>query len=59
MLKIEGEYDQVEIYDIFGKLIIKTNEKGLINVSELCNGIYMLNIKEENNIITRKITINK
>ena len=57
-LNIEGELESVEIYDVFGKLVL-TSTKNTINTSDLANGIYVLNINTNNSIITKRITVTK
>ena len=59
VLTINGIYESVDIYDIYGKIVLTSNAKKTINVSSLASGIYMLNINTENKIQTQKITINK
>ena len=59
LLIINGDYDSVEIYDVYGKIILSSEAKQSINVSSLASGIYMLNINTKNKIQTQKITINK
>jgi len=57
-LNIEGELESVEIYDVFGKLVL-TSTKNTINTSKLANGIYVLNINTNNSTITKRITVTK
>ena len=59
ILIIEGEYISVDLFDGIGKLILSSKYSKRINLSELNNGIYMLNIKTEKGIQSQKITINK
>lgn len=58
-LVIKGEYTSVEIYDVFGKLVLSAKSNKTINVSSLSNGIYILNINTENTTTAKKITITK
>ena len=58
VLTINGQIDHVEIYDTFGKLVLKSN-KNTINTRNLSNGIYMVNIKSNDLKITKRITITK
>jgi len=58
ILNISGTFDLVEIYDVFGKLVL-TSTKNTINTSDLANGIYVLNINTNNSIITKRITVTK
>ena len=59
ILNIEGDYTSVDIFDIFGKLVLSSELNKDINVSSLADGIYMLNINTEKGIQTQKITIKK
>jgi hypothetical protein len=59
ILTINGTYSSLEIYDIYGKLILSSDAKETINVSTLANGIYILNINNKNGIQTKKITVTK
>ena len=58
ILNISGTFELVEIYDVFGKLVL-TSTKNTINTSDLANGIYVLNINTNNSIITKRITVTK
>ena len=57
-LNIEGELESVEIYDVFGKLVL-TSTKNTINTSKLANGVYLLNINTNHSTITKRITVTK
>ena len=59
ILNIEGLYSSVEIFDIFGKLVLSSGYTNSIDVSSLANGIYTLNIINESGIQNMKITISK
>jgi hypothetical protein len=59
VLTINGMYSSVEIYDIYGKLVLSSDAKQTINVSSLSNGIYFININTNNIITVKKITIAK
>jgi len=59
VLTIEGDYTSVDIYDVFGKLVLSSDAKQTINVAALSSGIYMLNINTENTITVKKITVTK
>ena len=56
---IEGTYKSVDVFDILGNLVLSSEAMLNIDVSELSNGIYMLNINTENGVSTQKITITK
>jgi len=56
ILNIEGVFESVKIYDMFGKLVLTSN-KSSINTENLSEGIYMINITTNNMDITKKITI--
>ena len=59
ILTIEGSYRSVDVFDILGNLVLSSDATKNINVSELSNGVYMLNINTENGVSTQKITITK
>ena len=58
-LNINGSVQLVEIYDVFGKLVLNSNNN-IINTEKLSDGIYVLKVNTKNNIIvTKRITITK
>jgi hypothetical protein len=59
ILTIEGSYKSVDVFDILGNLVLSSEATKNINVSSLADGVYMLNIKTENGIVAKKITITK
>jgi thiol-disulfide isomerase/thioredoxin len=59
VLTIDGIYNSVNIYDVFGKLVLTSQTQKTIDVSTLSNGIYMLEINTEQAVKTKKITIAK
>ncbi|MBT6964943.1 MAG: T9SS type A sorting domain-containing protein, partial [Flavobacteriales bacterium] len=59
VLTIEGNYTSVDIIDVYGKLVLSSESTKNINVKSLADGVYMLNIKTENGIAVKKITITK
>ena len=59
VLTIEGNYTSVDVLDILGNLVLSSKATKNINVSSLADGVYMLNIKTENGIASKKITITK
>ena len=58
-LTIDGDYSTVDIFDIFGKLVISTEKTKSIDVSTLANGVYTLYVVTEKGIYTEKVTITK
>ena len=47
---------QIDVYDVNGKLVKTiTTVDNTINVSDLSEGVYMLNIQTEEGLIVRKI----
>ena len=58
-LIIDGIYNSVNIYDVFGKLVLTSKSQKTIDVSTLNNGVYFTNIKTKNTITVKKITIAK
>ena len=59
VLTIEGNYTSIDIIDVSGRLVLSSEATKNINVSSLADGVYMLNIKTENGIAVKKITITK
>jgi len=59
VLTIDGIYNSVNIYDVFGKLVLTSQTQKIIDVSNLSNGVYFVNINTENTITVKKITIAK
>jgi len=59
VLTIKGNYTSVDIYDVFGKLVLSAESAKTINVSSLSSGVYMLKINTEKGTATQKITITK
>jgi len=57
-LNISGEFDFVEIYDVFGKLVLST-VRNTINTTDLADGIYVVNVNTSDVIITKRITVSK
>ena len=58
-LYIDGDYDLINIYNIFGELVLSKEKSEMINTSLLSNGIYFVDIKLNEKNIIRKITISK
>ena len=58
ILNIEGVFEVVNIFDMFGKLVL-TSTKNSVNTENLSDGIYMINITTNNMFITKKITITR
>ena len=58
-LNIQGQMESVEIFDVFGKLVLNSTNN-TINTSNLAEGVYVVKINTHNNIIiTKRITVNK
>ncbi len=58
-LSVNGHYDSIEVYDIYGKSVLKSSAKENVDVSSLSNGIYLVNIKVDQEIAIQKITVTK
>ena len=58
-LSISGEFNNINIFDTFGRLVFSSDYSKNINVSSLSKGIYILNINTEKGIKNQKITITK
>ncbi len=54
---IPKEGKTIEVFDISGKSVLKTNAKNFqtIDLSKLPNGVYIVNIKTNNNVISKKV----
>ena len=59
ILSIEGEFTSIEIYNLSGKLLLKSTDKNHINTSSLSEGMYLINILTSNKIVTKKFTLIK
>jgi len=59
VLSIDGTFKSIEIYDVFGKLVLASDNKSEINISNLANGSYYVNILTENSVIKKKVTVSK
>jgi hypothetical protein len=57
ILTINGEYSEVNIYDLFGKLVFSSTPKKTLNISNLNNGIYIVRINNKKAISINKIII--
>jgi hypothetical protein len=44
---------------VFGKLVLASDNKSEINISNLANGSYYVNILTENSVIKKKVTVSK
>ena len=51
ILQINGKYSEINIFDLYGKLVLSSNAKKTIDISELSNGIYL--VKINNNKIVK------
>ena len=59
VLTIEGVYTAINIYNVFGKLVITTDYQNTIDITGLSDGIYFLNIIKREETFIQKITIAK
>ena len=59
VLSINGVFKSIEIYDVFGKLVLASDNKSEINISSLANGSYYVNILTQDAVIKRKVTVAK
>ena len=55
---VNGEFDKIKLYDVFGKLVFEGTDN-VINTKNLSNGIYIVNLKSKDNMVTKKVTISK
>ena len=59
ILNIKGDYSSLEIYNLYGELVLTSNAKRNINTESLSNGIYLVKIKDEKAFSISKIIISK
>ncbi len=59
ILNIEGKFKSIEIYDVFGKLVLASDNKSEVNISSLANGSYYVNILTQDEVIMKKVTVTK
>ncbi|HOG37241.1 MAG TPA: T9SS type A sorting domain-containing protein [Paludibacteraceae bacterium] len=60
-LRVSGEnlkINAIEITDLTGKIVLVSNKTD-INVSNLSNGTYLVNIHSDKGIVTKKIIVKK
>ena len=57
ILNIEGIFESIEIYDVFGKLVFASDNKSEVNISALANGSYYVNILTSDSVIKKKVTV--
>ena len=57
VLNIEGIFESIEIYDVFGKLVFASDNKSEVNISALANGSYYVNILASDSVIKKKVTV--
>jgi hypothetical protein len=50
---------EVTVYDVFGKMVKCAKNPEFIDLSEQANGIYYVNIQDNNNTVTKKISLIK
>lgn len=48
---------EIEIFDVLGKSVLKTTVVRELNISSLTAGVYLIKIKEGDNVATRKLII--
>ena len=54
---IKGEFETLKIYNTLGKMVLKSNKKRSIDVSQLKNGIYTVKIKNKTTSISKNFII--
>ena len=57
VLNIDGNFESIEIYDVFGKLVFASDNKSEVNISGLANGSYYVNILTSDAVIKKKVTV--
>ena len=56
-VQIIGAFETLEIYDLLGKMVLKSNHKKSIDVSQLNNGIYTVKLQNKNTITSKNFII--
>jgi hypothetical protein len=59
LLFIEGKYDYLRVIDLLGKEVLYSSYTDFVNLSELKNGFYIIEITSSNIKINKKIQISK
>ena len=59
ILNIEGDYKSLNIYDVYGKLVLSTDQVINVDITNLASGVYVLSIDTKQGKITEKITVTK
>jgi hypothetical protein len=59
VLSVDGVFKSLEVFDIFGKLVLTSSNKTKVDISSLANGSYYVNIFTNDEVIKRKVTIAK
>jgi len=59
VLSVDGVFNSLEVFDIFGKLVLTSSNKTKVDISSLANGSYYVNIFTNDEVIKRKVTIAK
>ncbi|MFC0603136.1 T9SS type A sorting domain-containing protein [Winogradskyella pulchriflava] len=59
MVSIKASFpiDLIELYNITGKLVLKTEEKDTISVDHLSDGVYLIKIYFQQQVLTKKLVI--
>ena len=58
-LFIEGTYDYVEIFDLLGRSLLISENKDIIDISQLTSGIYIVNIQSYDTKTSHKIQVTR
>jgi len=58
-LYVDGEYDAVQIFDILGKSLLKSENQSDINVSHLSPGTYIIELRIANKAVWKKLQISR
>ena len=58
-LFIEGTYDYIEIFDLLGRSLLISENKNVIDISQLSSGIYIVNIQSYDTKTSHKIQVTR
>jgi len=59
VLYVDGDYDAIQIFDILGNPLLKSENQSDINVSYLSAGTYIIELKVANKAVYKKLQISR
>jgi hypothetical protein len=58
-LYLNQDVDEIAVYSVIGQQVMRAGNVQSLDVSSLPNGIYILNIRNQNRVFTQKIMVNR